>query len=144
MDPNLFHLDWGKTLEALATIVVLAFMIERGLSVVFENSIFIKVLSDKGAKEIITLIVCAFLCYGWHFDAMSIILSAEKSTFWGALITGSIIAGGSKASLKLFRDILGFMSSAEKERQAIKQAKITKLTQDETDDTKSSKSSNEK
>jgi hypothetical protein len=47
MDPNLFHLDWGKTLEVLATNVILAFMVERGLSVIFENEIFIKHFSDK-------------------------------------------------------------------------------------------------
>ena len=37
MDPNLFHLDWDRTVEALAGIVVLAFLMERSLSLFFEN-----------------------------------------------------------------------------------------------------------
>jgi hypothetical protein len=37
MDPNLYHLDWERTLEVLATIIVLAFVVERALSLLFEN-----------------------------------------------------------------------------------------------------------
>ena len=34
----------------------------------------------------------------------------------GYILTGAVVAGGSKASIKLFKDVMGFMSSAEKER----------------------------
>lgn len=128
MDPNLFHLDWEKLLETLATVVVLAFMIERALSIVFENRIYIKLLGNKGAKEIISLFVSAVLCYAWKFDAISIILTHKRTTFLGVLITGAVIAGGSKASVKLFRDVLGFMSTAEKERQTLIRATGTSPT----------------
>lgn len=37
IDPNLFHLDWDRTFEVLATIVVLSFLVERSLAVIFEN-----------------------------------------------------------------------------------------------------------
>lgn len=37
MDPNLFHLDWERTIEALAGIVVLSFFVERGLALLFES-----------------------------------------------------------------------------------------------------------
>lgn len=42
MDPNLFHLDWERVGEVLATIVVLAFLLERALAVLFESRFFIK------------------------------------------------------------------------------------------------------
>ncbi len=126
MDPNLFHLDWERTFEVLVTIVVLAFLIERGLSIIFENRLFIKHCEDKGTKEFISLFVCALVCFLWKFDALSIIILADKTNFLGYVITGAIISGGSKASVKLFRDVLGFMSSAEKERQAKLSAKLAK------------------
>ena len=37
MDPNLFHLDYGRTFEVLLTIVVLAMIVERTLSILFEK-----------------------------------------------------------------------------------------------------------
>lgn len=44
-------------------------------------------------------------------------------TFWGMAFTGFIIAGGSKASIALFQNLLGVMSTAEKLRKdnALKQ-----------------------
>jgi hypothetical protein len=44
-------------------------------------------------------------------------------TWYGMIITGAIIAGGTKGSIKLFNDVLGFGSSAEKARQDFKQPK---------------------
>ena len=40
MDPNLFHLDWERLIEVLITIVVLAFFLERSLSLLFESRFF--------------------------------------------------------------------------------------------------------
>jgi len=47
----------------------------------------------------------------------------EKVTFPGVVITGAIVAGGSKGSVKLFRDLLGFRSTAEASRLAPAQVK---------------------
>jgi hypothetical protein len=40
----------------------------------------------------------------------------ESTTIPGAILTGAVIAGGSKGSMKLFRDIMGLRSLAEDER----------------------------
>ncbi len=128
MEPIFFHFDWDRSFKVLATIVILAFLIERGLSIIFENRIFIKHCDGKGTKEFVFLFVCALVCFLWKFDALSIIIVADKTNFLGYVITGAIISGGSKASVKLFRDILGFMSSAEKERQAKLSVKLAKHT----------------
>jgi MFS-type transporter involved in bile tolerance (Atg22 family) len=129
MDPNLFHLDWERLFEVLITIVVLSFLTERALAVLFESRFFVGKLAEKSYKEPIAFVVCALVCVFWKFDALSTILLRERVTVYGAIITGAVIAGGSKASIKLFRDILGFMSSAEKERQlglSAKKAKVDK------------------
>lgn len=123
MDPNLFHLDWERLFEVLLTIVVLSFLVERALALLFESRFFIDRLGGKSLKELTAFAVAALVCWYWDFDALSIILLREDVTVWGAIITGAVIAGGSKASIRLFRDVLGFMSTAEAARQASLRAK---------------------
>lgn len=115
MDPNLFHIDGERLMEVLFTIVVLSFFVERALSVLFESRFFIKRLSKKSLKELIAFIVGTVLCWYWDFDAISILLVKEKMTVYGFILTGAIIAGGSKGSVKLFKDLLGVKSSAAAE-----------------------------
>ena len=117
MDPNLFNLDGERVAEVLAAIVILAFVIERALAVLFESRFFINRFKEKGLKEIIAFIVAALVCWYWEFDALSMIFLKEEVTVYGEVITGAVVAGGSKASVKLFRDVLGFMSKAEAKRQ---------------------------
>ena len=134
MTLDLFHIDYSRLMEVLITIVVLSFLIERALAVLFEHRWFIKITEGlpekpkanpiKGLREIIATVVCVLFCYWQDFDGISIILqSSEKPTIWGIIITGFIIAGGSKASVALFKDLLGFMSTAEKDRKAADEAK---------------------
>jgi hypothetical protein len=60
--------------------------------------------------------VCSYL----HFDALSIIVLADRTHWFGEVITGAVIAGGSKGSIKLFRDWLGFAASAYGEREDLR------------------------
>ena len=46
MDPNLFHLDWERTLEALVAIIVLAFFVERACALVFESRWYIRIFEE--------------------------------------------------------------------------------------------------
>lgn len=132
MDPNLFHLDYERTFEVLLTIVVLSVMVERTLSILFESRPFIKKTENKGGiKELITFIVCCLVCIFWQFDAITIlIVSSDKMTIPGMVITAGIVAGGSKGSIKLFKDILGVMSSAEKERKVEEDNKLRAMGAD--------------
>jgi len=164
MDPNLFHLDWERTLEALVAIIVLSFLIERALAMVFETRWWIRTFEDPRVsgppgvgtpppgndslpgstttpeaaasigpspriprrarlfplKEIIVFLTALAICRGWEFDALSIILLREKTQFAGFLLTAGVIAGGSKASIKLFHDLMGVQSSASRERDALR------------------------
>lgn len=114
MDPNLFHLDAERLTEVLFAIVVLSLLVERALSILFESRFFIDRFEKKSLKELIAFAVIAAICWQWDFDALSILLVQEKTSLYGSIITGAIVAGGSKGSVKLFRDILGISSRRAK------------------------------
>ncbi len=115
MDPNLFHLDWERLGEVLIAIIVLSFLIERALAILFESRFFINRYKEKSLKEIIAVIAGAIVCWYWDFDALSMIFLKESVTVFGTIVTGAIIAGGSKASIRLFKDLMGVKSLAQKE-----------------------------
>lgn len=110
MDPNLFHIDWERTWEVLITIIILSFLLERALALLFENRVFLKRFDKKGVKEPIALLVAFLVTTQWDFDAVSMIVLREQTTLFGKLITAGVIAGGSKASIKFFHDIMGVYS----------------------------------
>ena len=146
LTPDLFHVDYSRLLETLITIIVLSFLVERVLSIIFENRLFIDWVeakeaipekSDekgniinkaipakakkKGVRELIAVIFSIGICFFLNFDAFTIIFqSNDEMTKLGILFTGFIVAGGSKASMALFKDLMKVMSSAEKERIAAK------------------------
>ncbi len=62
----------------------------------------------------------AVACWIWNFDAVSIILLRDQTTRLGELVTAAVIAGGSKASIGLFRELMRIRSDAEKERRELK------------------------
>lgn len=69
MDPNLFHLDWERTFEVLAAIVVLAILVERALAVLFESRLLVRSLDEHGLTELIAFVVALRV---WDFDASGI------------------------------------------------------------------------
>ena len=125
-DPNLYYLDGERVFQALMGIVLLAFLLERALALLFESRLYIDRAQGKSLKELIAFVLAAGVCWYWGFDAVSIIFLREKMTLPGILITAAVVAGGSKASIKLFRDVLGFMSSAEKQRLSVEGQKAPK------------------
>lgn len=122
-DPSLFRIDWEVLAEVLAAIVVLSFFIERALSLLFEHRLFVKGLAQKGLKEPIAFVVSLLVVRYWNFDALSILFHSDTATWWGYIITAAIIAGGSKASIKLFHDVMGTKSAALRQFQATKEVK---------------------
>ena len=128
MDPNLFHLDWERTFEVLAAIVVLSFILERALAVPFESRLWVGSAMDRSVgKEIIAVIAGAAMCLYLKFDALSMIILTSKTTYYGEVMTGAVIAGGSKASIKLFQDIFNVQSSAVRQKK-VAQATATAAT----------------
>ena len=115
MDPNLFYLNWERLGEVLVAISVFAIFLERALSLLFESRFFIKRFKERSIKEIIAFVCGVIICWIWKFDALSFVFPPEKTSIVGYVITGAIIAGGSKGSLILFRDFLKVKSTAQKE-----------------------------
>lgn len=203
MDPNLFHLDWDRTFEALGAVIVLSFFVERAASLLYETKFFAlntkipqdgspqalaeqaaatlandilvattkfanpdladDAARDAAAKAVATLTkdltpanplwpvdptdpgtarrqaaeVLADLrrrqerrrrlrtiplkeagafVLAWavvapiDFDAFAIVLLADHTGRLGIAMTAAIIAGGSKASIKLFQDVFNTKS----------------------------------
>jgi hypothetical protein len=127
MDPNLIHVDWERTFEALALIIILAFIVERALAVIFENRTFIEYLDIGGIKEFIAIAAAIAVCIGWKFDALGMILLTQTTTTPGYIVSGLVVAGGSKASIKLFHDVLRVKSSAYEMRHEIQAEKASFL-----------------
>jgi hypothetical protein len=140
MDPNLFHIDWERTIEALVGIIIVSFLVERACALLFESRWWIAKFEDARVvtpsadsntkllpghryplKEIISFLVALLICYFWQFDAVSIILLSEHTILIGIVITALVAAGGSKASIKLFHDALNIKSSAATQREILKE-----------------------
>lgn len=114
MDPNLFHIDWEQLFEVLAAVVVLSFVVERALALVFEHRWYVARYSERGFKAPIAFAFSIAICLHWDFDLVSVLLTNEKTAFIGKILTAAVIAGGSKASIKLFQDVLGVQSQSAK------------------------------
>lgn len=115
MDPLLFGIDGEVVLEVLGTIVLIALLIERALSMVFEWRPLVPILNNQGLKEPIAFAVAALVCWWKDFDAFAVIFQDEKTSIFGLLLTALIVAGGSKGAVKLFRDWAGWKSTAYRE-----------------------------
>ena len=137
MDPNLFHIDWERTIEALVGIIVVAFLVERACALLFESRWWIVNFEDKRVgdlpapakplpgrryplKEAISFLVALVVCYFWSFDSISIILLSDHTSLPGIIITALVVAGGSKASIALFHDLLDVKSNAQTELQTLR------------------------
>lgn len=110
MDIKLFYLDYGMLFEILVLIVFFSFFVERALSVIFESRWFIKIYdaneNRKGIKEFLAVVLSIAVCIYWKLDAFSVISSTHATmTIPRYVLTGMVVAGGSKASIKLFRDV---------------------------------------
>jgi hypothetical protein len=121
LDPNLFAVNWPVLLEALSVLVVLSMIVERALAQLFDSQWFLAIeldRSDRGLgsfKPLIAFVLSAAVCWLWHFDLVTMLLGNDVDTVLGALLTGGVVAGGSKGAMKLFEDVLGWKSRAARE-----------------------------
>ncbi len=125
MDPNFIHMDWERTFDALMLVAVVAIIIERALSVIFQNRIYIERFHRDGMKETIALAASIAVCVVWKLDAIGMILLTETTTVPGYIVTGALVAGGSKGSLKLFQEFFDLQSSAFRMRHSLQAAQAT-------------------
>ncbi len=134
-DPNQFAINWATLFEMLALIIVLAFVVERAMAVVYESKPYVRFAlnrkkAEKGDfKTLGAFIVSALVTILFQIDLVAVVLSHAHTSLVGELLTASVIAGGSKASIAIFRDILDVKSSdydrAQKELAAHRAANPT-------------------
>ena len=124
-DPNQFAINWATLFEMLALIILLAFVVERALAMVYESKPYVRISlkrkkEDKGDfKTLGAFTLSALVTILFQIDLVAVIMSHAHTSLVGELLTASVIAGGSKASIALFRNILdvksGDIDRAEKE-----------------------------
>ena len=110
-----------QVLFALFQLVILAFILERGLYFLFDYTKWRERINGKGIKAPITLAVSWFICSHHDFDIIARTIDPGAETPIGIFITATIIAGGSAAAMTLFHDVLKFTRSAREEMKTVKQ-----------------------
>jgi hypothetical protein len=113
-----FTLNAEQLLKTLTAVIILSLFLERALALVFENRWLVERLSGRGLKEPVAFVASFLVCQHWRFDAVSGLFNRPSDTF-GFMITAAIVAGGSKASIVLFQNVIGAMSTAEAERRKV-------------------------
>lgn len=115
MDSSVFSVEGDLVIQVFTMIVLLSIIIERALAILFEWRAILPRIHRKGIKEPIALLTSLAVVLVYEFDAMAILFAEESNTYFGYLVTAGVIAGGSKGSIKLFKDWLGFQSTASRD-----------------------------
>lgn len=102
--------DWTATLNAFAISTMLALLIERALSILFEAKKLEGVFT--GWKEVLAVIVAWVICYLYELDLLATMFDKDIA-FLGTSVTSMAIAGGGKGFVKLFHDVLDVKNSTE-------------------------------
>lgn len=116
--PDLFVLQWEAIFEALAAIVLLSLIVERFLSPFFESNAYIKkqrqwdLEGEGNYKTPIAFVVSFIACTATGVDILAVMSQSPSVSLMGLVFSAGVVAGGSKGSIKLFRDFLDFKSTA--------------------------------
>ena len=123
---------FGSFFSALLQFVFASFVIERALSLIFETKWFIEWADEKDYIRVnIALLAGAFYAWASGFDVTVIMFDRTVPENWYLAVNsfiveltlyifhGAALAGGSKASLKLMKDVFQIKSFYERERDAI-------------------------
>ena len=112
-------------LGILFTIVVLAMVLERALSVIFEWGVWDEFLAAHSLRAPLALGASYAMCGYMKLDILQTIVGKDNSSFQllsiGAFVTAATVAGGSKGAIALFQNVLNFSKGgtvAEKEAKA--------------------------
>lgn len=118
--------NWDLVTQALIKVVILSFLVERALAVVFEMERLEPALKRNDLKPAIAIIVSVLACFALQIDAVSplgtegALLDKQSGIEWlGFLLTGMVVAGGSAGAVKLFQDVLGFKRSSRDQLKAL-------------------------
>jgi hypothetical protein len=107
---------WEDVLGAIVIVVVLALVLERGLSLFFEWGVWKEWLERKKLRGPLAFAAAYFTCLYGKFDLLAILFAKAEGwsspASFGVFATAAIIAGGSKGAVLLFQGLLGFSAEA--------------------------------
>ncbi len=117
---------------ALAKLVVVAMLLERGLAVIFEYEWFVRLTTKKdgtsrfpGLKGILAPIAAYIICNEYDFDVLFVVLNGTYPKTvdpLGVALTSLIVAGGSAGAIMIFQ---GYLNLSKQGRDAAVEAKKT-------------------
>jgi hypothetical protein len=113
--------NFVPVLAALAKLVVLAMLLERGLILIFEYRWYEKFFSGKGLKVPISFGGAWLICWYYDFDVVAALLEPTAITPLGIFVTAAVTAGGSAAAITLFQGALGFSKGAQDQLRELRQ-----------------------
>ena len=95
--------------SVLFQIVIAAFLVERGLALIFEWDVWDFLVQKapwlEGGKEVIAFFASYLICETANFDALKTLFNSTDTSDTGKIITAMVIAGGSKGAIKLMQDV---------------------------------------
>ena len=101
-----------QILDLMFRLIIVAVLLERGLSVLFEHRLFLRTLSGLGLEEVITLAGSVAVCRYGSFDLLAVLFRMAEPSLFGVFASAVIIVGFSKMSTKLFGEVLAIRSVA--------------------------------
>jgi hypothetical protein len=118
-------IQWGQYLNTLLYLIVCAFLLERALAVIFETQFYIDTFANwQDAKPSVAIVFAIIFAAVLDVNLYSLLDVGKSSEYdwsnerdWFVLLfSGLFLAGGSKPSIKLFKDLWNIQSSAERNR----------------------------
>lgn len=126
---------------ALAKLVIIATLLERGLAFIFEHEWFVRVTTKEvedpsdnakkirvnrvpGLKGIVAFLGSYLICNKYNFDVLFVIFNPEQPSHnvdqLGIVLTSLIVAGGSAGAILVFQ---GYLNLSKQGRDAVIDAK---------------------
>ena len=123
-------MTWDAFSQSIMLVIFASFVVERSLAVIFETRYYIRRFAEtKGLKPTVAIVYAVIFVIAVDINLAKILRLREESTDFGydwtgaswqsleniliAVATGLLVAGGSKASLKLFKDVWNIKSTSE-------------------------------
>ena len=95
----------NEIIFAVFQAVILALVLERGLSLIFDYRYIRNWLPERGLKAPIAFAVAWAICHQYDFNLIAVILGGDADPTLGIIITAAVIAGGSAAVVTLMKDV---------------------------------------
>ena len=103
---NPLQLDWTQIGNVLGLLLVISVVFETALAALFNWRIFAQYCEGRGVKTPVTVVAAVTLLWSYDIDIFQQLIasfqSSAQSSFFGRIMTGLLVAGGSGAIFSAF------------------------------------------